>query len=574
MPVAQIFSCGVQRKLTLPIQTSLGTVRDIKIISPNHPMMTPPVSFPQPAQIEHIQIGQIVETPFGRFRVNNLISDQLELQRFFESREIRACSFLPGYGVGVAAVLRRGQEEADFAVLSQSGLAPAAVFAEDFSGPEIFRINPEQVKIFGLDGASVTSHIFEIPKAKGILSFWAASRRFRNIQPGDVIAADGLTGRIWVNPDETNFTRIWGLSQNFNDFVEEIRRQNMDFPAVTRDSREVLLCASIERIAETNLLRSFGLDCVGVFRTEAASFSTAAPSEDELFEQYQLGRSVAEQLKFITFRTFNIQPHSQLPFLPFPFEEFEPGQFGGLGISLGFLLEGRREEIFEPFYRLFQKQVRAILRISALYPGKVRLMFPLVLDARQFSRAKGEVLKIKEQMKHEGVAFDDRVKIGSMIETQSAALGAREIAGEADFLQIGSNDLVGSFFQIPRGGFLTEAQGRIFHPAFLTLVSQIVYDAQKQEKYLGMCGDAAFDLLAVPLWLGAGLTGLSGPSSLAPLLKHLVRGIYFEDLASAVPDLKKCRDEKEMSAVLRDFYRGLQRQHRFPEEPFFVELLK
>ena len=110
---------------------------------------------------------------------------------------------------------------------------------------------------------------------------------------------------------------------------------------------------------------------------------------------------------------------------------------------------GLRAIRFSLRYRdLFHQQLRALLRAGS--DSSLRIMFPLISSVDEFVLAKNEVYECCKALNQEGVAANPSPELGVMIELPSAIEVVDELAAEADFLCIGSNDLVQYMLAVDR----------------------------------------------------------------------------------------------------------------------------
>ncbi|HCP57471.1 MAG TPA: phosphoenolpyruvate--protein phosphotransferase, partial [Pseudomonas sp.] len=123
----------------------------------------------------------------------------------------------------------------------------------------------------------------------------------------------------------------------------------------------------------------------------------------------------------------------------------------------------------------------------------LRVMFPMVGSVEEWRAARDIALRVRAEIP---VA---NLQLGIMIEVPSAALLAPILAREVDFFSVGTNDLTQYTLAIDRDHPTLSAQADGLHPAVLSLISQTVVAAHAHGKWVGVCGELASDMLAVPL---------------------------------------------------------------------------
>jgi multiphosphoryl transfer protein len=166
--------------------------------------------------------------------------------------------------------------------------------------------------------------------------------------------------------------------------------------------------------------------------------------------------------------------------------------------------EERGAKLYDRIPDLLTTQLRAIVRASSI--GPARVLVPMVADETDLQRIRVMLLKIQDE-KNEGSPFSARLPIGAMIESVAAASKTLQIAGEADFISVGTNDLAQSLHHQNR-----ECGGPIVlwkAPALMQLLQQIVADTHRCTKTVTICGEVAGDVCNLPALIGLGVDGVS-----------------------------------------------------------------
>ena len=133
----------------------------------------------------------------------------------------------------------------------------------------------------------------------------------------------------------------------------------------------------------------------------------------------------------------------------------------------------------------------------------------MIATVEEFREAKALLYEVKEQLKAEGVTVAEHIEIGLMIEVPSVAIMADVFAKEADFLSIGTNDLIQYTFAADRMNEKVAYLYQPYHPAILRLVKNVIDVGHANGCWVGMCGEMAGDELAIPILLAMGLDEFS-----------------------------------------------------------------
>ena len=159
------------------------------------------------------------------------------------------------------------------------------------------------------------------------------------------------------------------------------------------------------------------------------------------------------------------------------------------------------------------------------------MMYPMISGLGEFRQAQAILEECKTELRNEGIAFNEGIEVGVMIEVPSAALSADLLAREAKFFSIGTNDLIQYTIAVDRGNERITHLYKPTHPAILRLINSVVAAAHSNGIWVGVCGEMASDITLTPLLLGMGIDELSTSPAVVPRVKKAVQSL----------DLPACR---------------------------------
>lgn len=350
--------------------------------------------------------------------------------------------------------------------------------------------------------AAIMARTLEIPAVMGVGDIESFVDGARAV----VLGTDGVA---LMNPSDAEWTDYSAQAEAFQDELKRLK-DSANLEAVTVDGHHVDLFGNIGKSKDADNAINMGASGIGLYRTEFLYMENdELPAEDVQFEEY---KQVAESLHGnpVIIRTMDIGGDKELKCLDLP-DEMNPFLgYRAIRISLN------RPDIFKV-------QLRALLRASAF--GDIHIMYPMIASVEEVKCANVMLEECKAELRKEGVAFNEDIKVGIMIEVPAAAVIAPILAKYVDFFSIGTNDLCQYTLAVDR---MNEAIGNLYqplHPGVLRLIKGVIDASHEQGKFTGMCGELAGDPVATMILLGLGLDEFSMTASSIPLIKNILRSV-------------------------------------------------
>jgi phosphotransferase system enzyme I (PtsI) len=201
------------------------------------------------------------------------------------------------------------------------------------------------------------------------------------------------------------------------------------------------------------------------------------------------------------------------------------------------------------FDAVFQAQLRALLRAAA--HGPLRVMFPFVTGVEELRAARTAVAQAADALRRRGIAVP-AVPIGIMIEVPSAALTIDLLAAEADFVSIGTNDLIQYTLAVDRTDDRVSRLYEPLHPAILRVLRQVAKGAARRGIPVSVCGEMAAEPALLPLLTGLGLREYSMTPAAIAVAKQVVRGIRVADTVRLASRALKAATAADVEKVLAE----------------------
>ena len=357
----------------------------------------------------------------------------------------------------------------------------------------VSKLAQQGIRAYIVAKGSYNSHSSILSRALGLVAIANIPDLLETVKDDDLIIVDGYSGSLFINPDKATLDLYKQKTERERIKQEQLRQLQLS-DSKTATGIKIKLLTNIGVLDELEIIKDLSCEGIGLFRTEFLYLGKQnLPSEEEQFTVY---KELAEKMNPmpVTIRTFDLGGDKLAP-LSSEKQEENP-YLGNRGIRFSL----SRPDIFSP-------QVRAILRASVF--GKVQIMFPMIIDAEDFRKAKKFVQNCQQELSVQGIAFSQEIPLGAMIEIPSAALCSEELARECDFLSIGTNDLVQYTLAADRNNESVTSYYIQHHPSVLGLIKQTVKSAKKYQTPLSVCGEMASHPQYIPLLIGMGITELS-----------------------------------------------------------------
>jgi phosphotransferase system enzyme I (PtsI) len=479
------------------------------------------------AQIEEHELSAeaAVEAAFeGHAQQLEALEDSYYRERALDLRDVSR---------RVRRILAGVQDQQTLATLT----SPVVIVARDLTPSDTAQMNKAMVLGFCTATGGLTSHTAIIARIMGIPAVVGMGEMILQVSPGASLIVDGSAGRVLADPDDATI-HDYSLQRDAKAAQQAAQKARAYRPGLTKDGHQVEVVANIADATSARAALDFGAEGVGLFRTEYLFLNRQCmPTEEEQYHDYCAVADVLRNRPLII-RTLDIGGDKQLPYLD-------------IGHEMNPFLGWRAIRLCLDSPQIFEPQLRAILRASA--GRNVHIMFPMISALAEVRRAREVLQRVQQQLTADGLDFDPATPVGIMVEVPSAALMADLIAPEVDFFSIGTNDLIQYTMACDR---VNEKVAQLYdplHPAVLRLIRQVIEAAHSAGKWVGMCGEMASDLEAMPLLLGLGLDEFSMNAPVIPAAKDLFASLT---LAEA-QDIAQEALLKSTAADIRSYLRSL-----------------
>lgn len=380
---------------------------------------------------------------------------------------------------------------------------PVIIAAEHISPEEVMKLDRNKILGFLTQEGSPVSHASILVKTMDVpaLVHIPADAGW----DGRFCVVDGYAGKIYVDPSEgvlQEYEKRRELEQAEKEYLLSLK----DEEDVTADGHKVCLYANIGNLEDMGQALDNGAKGIGLLRSEFQYLGRESyPGELELFQAYRQA-ALTMGGKLVIIRTLDIGADKKAEYMGLS-DEINPAM-GNRGIRVCL----QKKEVFK-------EQLRAIFRASAY--GNLAIMYPMVTYVEEIREIKKLVEEVKASLHEREIPYKD-IQQGIVVETPAAAIMAGELAGELDFLSIGTNDLTQYTLAMDRQNPQLKERYREQHPSIMKMIEMVVREGHEAGCWVGICGELAADTALTSRFLRMGVDMLSVvPACILPVRRSI-----------------------------------------------------
>jgi phosphotransferase system enzyme I (PtsI) len=443
--------------------------------------------------------------------IGKVIADFDRIFRLVQNETLRERAVdLRDVGIRVLRNLEKGAGEEKEVAATPSDYI---LVARELSIVDMFNLRNEHVLGILTEAGGLTSHAAILARSMRIPTLTGVSGLLDKVHEGDFVILEATEGLVRVNPDEVVRAQYRQNSAPKEEVAapEEAPPWARRAPR-TQDGQTITVTATCGNLPEVDQATALGMQGIGLYRTELLYLiDREQPTLESLIAHYA---AVLEHARgqTVTFRLLHVDSSLEVGYLHAQ-RELNPG-LGRAGVRV--LLA--REQVL-------RRQLQALLRSApASSESRMRIAVPFVTDCGDLRRVKEILFEERYALRKSGASFQDQVELGAVIETPVAALGARDLAREADFLTISLDSLLQYLLAADRENHELRNYFEPIHPFVLRTLMQICEACEQSSRPLSVFGVTAVNPANLPFLLGAGLRHFCvAPVVLKDFLAQLAR---------------------------------------------------
>ena len=402
----------------------------------------------------------------------------------------------------------------DARVAPEDWPADVVLVARALGPAELLDYDPARLRGVVLEEGSPTAHVALLARALEIPIVGRTGPALTQIEPGDDIVVDGGNAQVMVRPGEDVMKAFRGAIR-----ASALRRagyvERRSEPAVTRDGTRIKVNVNAGLLLDMGLMHEFGADGVGLYRTEIPFL--VRPTFPDVAAQRDLYIRIREQAKDkpIVFRTLDVGGDKMAAYWSDAGEENPAMGWRAIRVALD-----------RP--AILRQQARALIQAAA--GGALNVMFPMIATADEFGNARAIFEREIERERKAGRPLPAPLRVGAMLEVPALLFDLEALLARADFVSVGSNDLLQFMFACDRNATGLADRYDPLAPPALAYLAQVADRAERAGRPASVCGEMAGRPLEALALIGLGFRELSmAPPAIGPI-KDMIRSINLNEV--------------------------------------------
>jgi len=409
------------------------------------------------------------------------------------------------------------------------------VFSENVSPTLMMQIHDAKAEGVVMHRGGKTSHSVILAQSLGIpciLGIEINKLKRTNLK---FTVLDGDSGELILNPDKKIISDFYKKREAHRKRENQILRF-ASLPGNTKDGVSFTLRSNIEFLEELATVQKMNSEGVGLLRTETLFL------QNEKFD-------IEEQVQFYNQILESVSPHSlTIRLLDIGGDKNSSLSSNEANPFLGW--RGIRMLLSEK--KLLHNQLKSIFIVAAKFPGRVKMLIPMVSVISEIQELKQEIENVRKQCSGEGINVDSEIELGLMVEVPAIALLASKAAKYVDFFSIGTNDLTQYTMAVDRGNEKISNLYQPWNPAVWKLIKETKKGADSAGIPVAVCGEMASDPVMAACLLGLGISELSmNPFSL-PVVKEFLNSHTVCEMKEWVEKIMESDSGEESYELLED----------------------
>jgi phosphotransferase system enzyme I (PtsP) len=392
-----------------------------------------------------------------------------------------------------------------------------------------------------IEDASASGHAAILARALGLPALQVDRGAVEAAHLGDDALLDAEGGTLILRP-EPEVIQVYDRALA----ARSVRAANLakyrDIPAVTLDGTAISLMLNVGLALELDQLEKTGADGIGLYRTEIAAL--AAGGIPDIAAQAAEYARVMDRAggRRVQFRTLDLGADKMLPGENNNDEENPAMGWRSLRVALD-----------RP--AILRRQLRALLLGAQGRP--LTIMFPMVATVEEFRAARdlleAEAARIRPA--------PEILEAGTMLEVPALLYQLPCLLAEADFISVGTNDLLQFLFAADRGTPELADRYDVLSAPVLEMLERLAIACTEAGVPLSICGEAAGRPLDALAFVAIGVTTLSMSGNAILPVKAMLAAA---DLNTLRPVLRELRRAGAAGGSIRDPLTSWAREHNLP----------